>query len=287
MFHSNKLFAFTLLALVATASARPVDLLASQDPSTVTHSLNSTPTESIVPVTSTLIVDSSLSAPTQLTDHKAISTMPAPVLPVTPSVTTATTLPTGTPAVPSTPVDPRASIVHSDVVPSAAPQGAYCLVDCHLVLQGPSPSPVDVPEHTMTSSIIASIPTPTTTDLHATEPLPSAMSSSPSALPTTTVATGLGAQTPAARVAETSAASVVETSALATPATTTLPTSANAPSVSGPAVNPPCSGGVPASASSLPASVPVSAPSPPAMSPAVPTDAVPPAPAVPTSSTSS
>ncbi|KAI0742608.1 hypothetical protein C8Q80DRAFT_1346288 [Daedaleopsis nitida] len=226
MFNSNKLFAFTLIALVAIANARPVDLPAGQDPSTATHSLNSPHTESIVPMTSSVIVNSSesLSAPSQvptLTDHKDIPTTSAPVLPGTPSVATSTTLSTGAPAVPSAPVDP--SIVHSD---ASAPDYVYCLVHCHPV--APKPSPDDVPKHTMTSGVVEPVPTPTSTDLHGTVSLPSTMSTSLSGLPTTTVVPELGAQTPAARVAETSAASlqVVETPALATPATTTLPTSA-------------------------------------------------------------
>ncbi|KAI0742612.1 hypothetical protein C8Q80DRAFT_916656 [Daedaleopsis nitida] len=283
MFNSNKLFTFTLLALVANASARPIDLPAGQDPSTATHSLNSPHTESIVPMTSSVIDNSSLSAPSQvptLTDHKDIPTTSAPVLPGTPSVATSTTLSTGAPAVPSAPLDP--SIVHSD---ASAPDYVYCLVHCHPV--APKPSPDNVPEHTMTSGVVEPVPTPTSTDLHGTVSLPSSMGTSLSGLPTTTVVPELGAQTPAARV--------VETPALATPATTTLPTSASAPSVSAPAVNPPSSApsiSVPASSSSLPASVPVSAPSPPAMLPepssvpTIPTDATPSAPAVPTSSAS-
>ncbi|KAI0742601.1 hypothetical protein C8Q80DRAFT_1356268 [Daedaleopsis nitida] len=280
MFNSNKLFAFTLIALVATANARPVDLPATQDHSTVTHSLKSIPTESIVPVTSTVIVDSSLSAPSQvptLTDHKDPPTTSAPVLPGTPSVATSTTLPTGAPAVPSAPIDP--SIVHSD---ASAPDYVYCLVHCHPV--APKPSPDDVPKHTMTSGVVEPVPTPTSTDLHGTVSLPSAMGTSLSGLPTTTVVPKLKAQTPA------SAPSVVETPTLATTATTTLPASASAPSVSAPAVNPPSSApsaSFPASVSSLPASVPV--PSPPAMPssvPTIPTDATPSPPTVPTTSAS-
>ncbi|KAI0742626.1 hypothetical protein C8Q80DRAFT_1273255 [Daedaleopsis nitida] len=265
MHNLNKLFAkFTLLALVANASARPVDLLAGQDPSMVTHSLNSTHTESAVPVTSTVIVDSSLSVPSvpTLTDHKDIPTSSAPVLPATPSGVTATptTLPTGTPAVPSTPVDTRASIIPSYVVPSAAPHDVHCLGDCHLIAHEPSPD--DVPEHTMTTgSVLNPAPTPTNTisvlaaaDSPATESLPSASGNRASALPTTILSTDLGAQTPAVSVAETSASPAIQASVLSTTSTTTLLlTSTSVPSVS---AGPPAAPSPSVSISSMPASVP-------------------------------